>query len=221
MNRLNIGCGGVRPEGWINADKSWRILLAESWLGKRFFEDSRGADVRYLNLDRPWRLERASVDVVYASHVLEHLRPRSRLLFLSESARVLKPGGVLRLVVPDLYGLATTYIQRYQAGDPGAADFFLYWLNLHRDNCYPESRSFLARAYDFWQQFPRQHQTMFDMKSLGRLLENGSWKGIAWSEYGKSDYLIDCIGEVEDKTEDCSSIYVECLRAGLCLKRNL
>ncbi|MDO8589707.1 MAG: methyltransferase domain-containing protein [bacterium] len=50
-----------------------------------------------------------SVDMVYASHVLEHI-PRSNLLgTLAEWRRVLKPGGILRFGVPDFDKLIDFY----------------------------------------------------------------------------------------------------------------
>lgn len=51
-----------------------------------------------------------SVDVVYNSHFLEHLDRDSALSFLDESKRVLIPGGILRIVVPDMEKLCKAYI---------------------------------------------------------------------------------------------------------------
>ena len=52
----------------------------------------------------------ASFDGVYHSHLLEHL-PRDRALpFLQECRRVLKPGGVLRLAIPNLEAMARLYL---------------------------------------------------------------------------------------------------------------
>jgi SAM-dependent methyltransferase len=45
-------------------------------------------------------------EVVYLSHVLEHFPKSSAPAFLRECYRVLKPGGVLRVVVPDLERIA-------------------------------------------------------------------------------------------------------------------
>ena len=48
----------------------------------------------------PW--PSGSARAVYSSHTLEHLSRDQGRFFLQECARVLKPGGVLRIVVPDL-----------------------------------------------------------------------------------------------------------------------
>ncbi len=50
-------------------------------------------------------------DVVYHSHVLEHLSPVDGESLVSECHRVLRPGGVLRMVVPDLERIAELYLQ--------------------------------------------------------------------------------------------------------------
>ena len=43
------------------------------------------------------------MDIVYSSHLLGHLTLKSANQYLREAYRVLKPEGVLRIVVPDLY----------------------------------------------------------------------------------------------------------------------
>jgi SAM-dependent methyltransferase len=51
-----------------------------------------------------------SVDVVYHSHMLEHLDRDIAEKFLMEVKRVLKPGGIHRIVVPDLEKACKAYI---------------------------------------------------------------------------------------------------------------
>jgi SAM-dependent methyltransferase len=51
-----------------------------------------------------------SVDVVYHSHLLEHLDRAVVRQFLLEIHRVLKPGGILRIVIPDFEKLCKTYL---------------------------------------------------------------------------------------------------------------
>jgi len=56
-----------------------------------------------------------SADAVYASHVLEHLEHHDAPGFLKEIHRVLKPGGVIRLVVPDLEYATRKYLEALEA----------------------------------------------------------------------------------------------------------
>jgi len=53
-----------------------------------------------------------SVSLIYASHVLEHFGRRKYREVLVEWFRVLKPGGVLRLAVPDFAACAAVYYER-------------------------------------------------------------------------------------------------------------
>jgi SAM-dependent methyltransferase len=62
---------------------------------------------------------------VYASHVLEHLCYDDFWIALENTLKVLKPGGVFRLIVPDLRARAVRYIEKSARGDPDAASKFL------------------------------------------------------------------------------------------------
>ena len=53
-----------------------------------------------------------SVDLIYTCHVLEHFKRREVAKVLDEWKRVMKPGGVLRISVPDFASLCDVY-QRY------------------------------------------------------------------------------------------------------------
>ena len=82
--KLNIGAGKWTRPGWTTVD---------------FYE---GADVN-VDLRECPRLPFAdgSCSRVFSSHVLEHLDDRAVMHLLREIARVLAPGGVVRLSVPD------------------------------------------------------------------------------------------------------------------------
>ena len=65
-----------------------------------------------------------SFSAVYHSHVLEHLRRSSAPALLRECYRVLAPGGILRVAVPDLEAIARLYLKNLEgavAGDAEAA----------------------------------------------------------------------------------------------------
>jgi predicted SAM-dependent methyltransferase len=90
---LNLGCGQHFHPAWTNLD------LAPA-----------DASVRRWNAMEPLPFADASFDAVYHSHLLEHL-PRDRALpFLRECRRVLKPGGLLRLAIPNLEAIARLYL---------------------------------------------------------------------------------------------------------------
>ncbi len=106
MIKLNLGCGAVRPNGWINTDSSLNANIQKmSLIGKRITRlfnpvEYHGNNVHYMNLNKRWKYKDGSIDIVYASHLFEHLTLKSANLLLKEAFRCLKAGGVMRLVVP-------------------------------------------------------------------------------------------------------------------------
>ncbi|MEC7626757.1 MAG: methyltransferase domain-containing protein [Verrucomicrobiota bacterium] len=89
---LNLACGQTRHDGWLNGDQ--------------FEQDG----VFACDLRQPLPFDDHSFDVLYSSHFLEHLGDPEARSFLRECMRVLKPGGILRLVVPNLEDIARDYL---------------------------------------------------------------------------------------------------------------
>jgi predicted SAM-dependent methyltransferase len=98
MNRVNLGCGDRYRPGWINIDIR-----------------PCGPGVIAHDLRKGIPLETGSCDLVYHSHLLEHLSYDAATVFMKECFRVLKPGGVIRVVVPDLEVICRLYLQKLDA----------------------------------------------------------------------------------------------------------
>lgn len=210
--KLNLGCGMVRPEGWVNADSSVNSFLQKSFIGslltkKLKLVEYKDHNVIYVNLNKRWKYSDNSVDVVYSSHVLEHLSISKSEQFLNEAYRVLKPGGTIRIVVPDLFQLSNEYLQKYSEGDASASDSFLYFMNMHVEGQY-RSTSVLHRILGILQNYPHQHKYMYDRISLKGKLVNNGFSNIKEATYGESFYLKE-IKEVEYSREGVPSIYLE------------
>jgi len=62
------------------------------------------------NLAKGIPFDSATVDVVYHSHFLEHLDRDAAIIFMLEVKRVLKTGGILRIVVPDFEKACKAYL---------------------------------------------------------------------------------------------------------------
>lgn len=124
--KLNLGCGLAVYGDWINIDGSLNALIA-GWprFIHRFMYRQTGAN-RYYSQEEYCRLlgdhkfihhdlsygiplHDHSADFVYSSHFLEHLFRNDAEHMLQESFRVLKPGGVLRLCVPNLEYAVSLY----------------------------------------------------------------------------------------------------------------
>lgn len=103
MNLLNVGCGSVFHAEWTNLD----IV-------------SNSPNVEAYDLRKGLPYSNTYFDACYSSHVLEHLTQDEAQHLLTECFRVLKPKGIIRLVVPDLEAIAKTYLnllEEIEAGD--------------------------------------------------------------------------------------------------------
>jgi len=103
---INLACGDTTHPDWVNIDHLVRVP---------------GIVVHDLRKGIPFANE--SVSVVYNAHFLEHLPKEQAAGFLRECRRVLEPGGIIRVVVPDLEAICRLYLQNLheaRAGKPGA-----------------------------------------------------------------------------------------------------
>lgn len=92
--KLHLGCGNKYLLGYTHVDFSFYPHV--DYIGH----------VGYL----PW-CESRSVEIIYASHVFEYFHPTKEApAVLHEWKRVLTPGGILRLAVPDFRALAEVYL---------------------------------------------------------------------------------------------------------------
>ena len=131
--RANLGCGSQICPDWINID-----LVCT------------GPGVVAHDLSTGIPLPDASCEVVYHSHVLEHLRRSDAQFFMRECFRVLKPGGILRVAVPDLEQICRQYLlalDRVLAkGAHAACDYEWIMLELFDQTVRPQSGGDM-RAY--------------------------------------------------------------------------
>lgn len=105
LQLLNVGCGRCYHDDWTNIDL-----------------ESAGPGVRQYDLRRGLPYEDDSFDGVYHSHVLEHIEPGHAAAMIAECRRVLRPGGILRVVVPDLEGIARSYLETLAAASECVGD---------------------------------------------------------------------------------------------------
>lgn len=98
INYLNIGCGNKFHEEWVNVDMASNSphVIAANLLNGIPFADNQ-------------------FDVVYHSQVLEHIPKKEAASFINECLRVLKPGGIIRVVVPDLENIIREYLGLLEA----------------------------------------------------------------------------------------------------------
>jgi predicted SAM-dependent methyltransferase len=105
---LNLGCGNRFHPDWINVN---------------FVSTDEGVIAHNLTQGIPFA--DCSFDLVYHSHLLEHFAKNDAESFLKDCYRVLRPQGVLRLVVPDLEQIARIYLTAVEQAMSGSPE----WVN--------------------------------------------------------------------------------------------
>lgn len=174
---INIGSSSYLLDDFINLDNNWLVFFvpfypvikgflkpgASQWI-ERFREKSAPGRFRFTNCRKKLPFDDESADHILASHFLEHLYHDMAIRVLHDWKRVLKPGGTLHLIVPDLASRAQTYVGNL--GDPKAAGDFFSSLNV-RTNTKP---SFLKQLLPVLLCSDAGHCWMYDQYSLKALV---------------------------------------------------
>ncbi|MBK7938984.1 MAG: methyltransferase domain-containing protein [Lewinellaceae bacterium] len=92
---LNFGCGYTWFDGWTNGD--FFHLPVRFWRKNQRRTPDWMFDARY-----PLRCPDNYWDGVFTEHTLEHFTPVQVMRILRELYRTIKPGGRLRIIVPDI-----------------------------------------------------------------------------------------------------------------------
>lgn len=114
-SRLNIGCGRHYHADWVNLDLQSddpAVICHDVTQGIPFSDNQ--------------------FDVVYHSHILEHLSPKQGRELIAECHRVLKPGGILRIVVPNLEEIVQLYLSMHDRAWKGddLASVNYHWMKM-------------------------------------------------------------------------------------------
>lgn len=168
--RLHLGCGWNLLEGWINID-----LVG-------------GKTDLVWDLRKPLPFKHDSVDAVFLEHVFEHMTYSETLAVLGHIKATLRPGGVLRVGVPD----AGLYA-RWYASDPAAL----------RDARWGRPTAMLALREVFQE---HAHIAAYDADTLILILEAGGFPGAEVTQAGTSRLLITAPDMPERWAE---TVYVE------------
>lgn len=140
--------------------------------GKRNFGDSwthiDGGDFSHLSAHDITKLnfKNDSVDLIYASHVLEYFDRTEVIEILREWNRVLKVGGILRLAVPDFEAMTNLY----KSGFP--------------------LETFLGPLYGKMEMSGNTiyHKTCYDFNSLRLLLESNNFGDTQKYDWRKTEH---------------------------------
>ncbi len=162
-DRLQIGCGNVILDHWLN------VLYERRQEYGKLIQKGKGWFLNY-NLLKPWPVADNSLAFVAGSHVIEHLDLNQGIKLLENAYRALKMGGVIRLSCPDLEKYAKAYVQKDKA-------FFNHPL-IQEWCAFKTARTsgqiFIAKAYDSG----GAHKWFYDFESLADILARAGFNDI-------------------------------------------
>jgi len=149
MVKINLGCG------WRNFGKDWHHI--------------DGGNYDHLDSHDIFNLpfENNSVDLIYASHVIEYFDRKEIIPILNNWKNKLKPGGVLRLAVPNFEAIS----------------------KLYRQNLIPLD-SFLGPLYGKMNMGDKiiYHKTVYDFSSLNSILKKCGFIKVDYYNWKETDH---------------------------------
>lgn len=200
---LNVGSGNNLLEDFANIDCNYLVFFApfypmlrpllktpaRTWI-EQYQKLKQHRLFVFANCAKPLHLPPGSVDHILASHFLEHLFYQDAIQVLKGFYVILKQGGTLHLIVPDLESRAKQYLE--QVGDPKAADVFVDSLGYHR----PTMPSFPNRLLYATGIFVANHHWMYDQYSFAALLREQGFHILPTNETPSSQWRATDWGQV-------------------------
>lgn len=186
---VNLGVGGSGKPGWVNVD----IFPAP---GVNCLYDCR-KHLPFAN---------NAVRGIFCEHFVEHLDYSEELPhFLSECRRVLQPGGVLRIIVPD----AGRYLRAYAAGDWDALAALRPLeagrTDVHFKFAYRTRMELINMIF----RQGHHHKYAYDLETLAFVLRRYGFAHVVRQQFGHSLLPVLAIDRAERAPE---SLYVEAVK---------
>ena len=179
IQRLNWGCGSHVAVGWINSD----------------IKESPEIDL-VADISRGLPLSDNSIEYAVSVHALPELQYEALVPALQELNRVLKPGGVLRLVLPDLEKAITAYI----AGDH---EYF----DLVAENASSLGGKLVTQI--LWYGYSR---SLFTEDFISELLDKAGYVDLATCSPHETSSRFPGIVELDNRESE--SLYIEAVKRG-------
>lgn len=198
MKKLNLGSGTECLDDWINIDNSFNARLAKcprlryllfklNILSKKHY-DVDWADhthkIMIRDVSKKLPFDNESIDYIYSSHLIEHLNKEVGEKLLHECFRVLKKGGLFRLIIPDLELFANNYIKEITDTQNSIdnTDFLMSERFLDQLNMSDKTRIPLIIKI-----LHPEHKWMYDQYSLTALLTSCGFTSIRKMSYKEGD----------------------------------
>jgi SAM-dependent methyltransferase len=202
---VQYGCGMSAPSSWKNYDASPTLRFERiPFLGRLYTKNASRfpENVEYGDIVKGLPLPENSCAGIYASHVLEHLALNDFRVALRNSFTLLRPGGIFRLIVPDLEVLARRYVE---SDDPEACETFMRATSLGKEVRPRRVTGFIKSFFA-----NNEHLWMWDFKSLKRELSTVGFVEIRRCAPGDSEDPN--FKHVEDPERFIDAVAIECKR---------
>lgn len=155
--KVIIGSGYTHYKGWIHTDiDTFNILKKDNW--DKYFKEN-------------------SIDRLLAEHVWEHLTAQEAQLAFWLCFTYLKPGGALRIAIPDGFHPDPEYIERVKPGGTGdGADDHKVLYNYRLLSEWLKSTGFEIKLLEYFDEDGRFHQQPWSSGDgyINRSAENDS-----------------------------------------------
>jgi len=158
--RLHIGAGDNHLEGWLNTELT-----------------PRGDEI-FLDATKPFPFPDRSFDLIYTEHMIEHIPHDGAERMAGECLRVLRPGGTIRVVTPDLAFLRSLLDG---ADHPQRAAYFEFYKKHNRlDEPFTATHlvNHFVRAWG--------HQFIYDREALVGLLSHAGFSEVKVAPFNRS-----------------------------------
>jgi predicted SAM-dependent methyltransferase len=179
---VNIGCGPNIDSKFINIDYQWRPKIDLCW---------------DITIGLP--LKSNSVKGVYTEHCLEHIEFSSCQFVIEEIYRILMPGGIARIIVPD----AELYLDLYEKKKKGENVSFPY----ERNSSDYTPMMAINRVFR-----DHEHKFAYDYETLKMMLHKAGFAETKKEIYKKGKDVELLVDSEERKIE---SLYVEAIKLTL------
>ena len=202
---VQYGCGFGAPAGWRNFDASPTLRLERLPVVGRFVAKNSARfpeNVEYGDIVHGLPMAPGSCRGVFASHVLEHLALDDMRIALANTFLMLQPGGVFRLIVPDLEALARAYLS---ANDDETALRFVRDSGMGREQ---RARTPVQHAIALLGN--SRHLWMWDFKSMRAELSRAGFHDVR--RCVASDAQDPMFSRAEDRGRFDGAVAIECRR---------
>ena len=202
---VQYGCGWSAPIGWKNFDASLTLRFERLPIIGKFYTKNESRfprNVEYGDIVKGLPVPDETSQGIYCSHVLEHLSLAECKIALKNTFKIMKPGGLFRMVLPDLEHLAKQYIN--DSTDDAALNFMKeshLGLVKRSRGLYGLLIAWLGNSRHLW---------LWDYKSLDSELRKAGFIGIRRAFFG--DSIDPMFNEVEDRERWNNCLGVECNR---------